>query len=143
MRLWHQTRGLREQRGRWLSMWWADGKRKSRVFGLVKDMTKSKVREEVGKIGAEEITKRQAACQAWLFAGRSLDIEVWRMMAVSTRDDAWVFPSKRMTPMSKDNCWNRNIKPKLDKIGMGGVARASRRRATFTFRRSNRVFSPQ
>jgi integrase len=35
------------------------------------------------------------------------------------RDDAWVFPSERMTPMSKDNCWNRNIKPKLDKIGMG------------------------
>ena len=41
------------------------------------------------------------------------------MMAVSTQDDAWVFPSERMTPMSKDNCWNRNIKPKLDKVGMG------------------------
>jgi len=24
-----------------------------------------------------------------------------------------------MTPMSKGNCWNRNFKPKLDKVGMG------------------------
>jgi hypothetical protein len=32
-------------------------------------------------------------------------------MAVSTQDDAWLFPSERMPPMSKDNCWNRNIKP--------------------------------
>ena len=40
-----------------------------------------------------------------------------------TASDAGVsecsFPSERMTPMSKDNCWNRNIKPKLDKIGLG------------------------
>jgi len=26
---------------------------------------------------------------------------------------------KQMTPMSKDNCWNRNIKPKLESVGMG------------------------
>jgi integrase len=24
-----------------------------------------------------------------------------------------------MTPMSKDNCWNRNLKPKLKSVGMG------------------------
>ena len=44
-----------------------------------------------------------------------------RLASVShvTRDDAWVFPLERMTPMSKDNCWNRNIKPKLEKVGMG------------------------
>ena len=61
----------------------------------------------------------QSVRKAALPEGLLRDIEVWRMMAVSTRDDAWVFPSERMTPMSKDNCWNRNIKPKLDKIGMG------------------------
>jgi integrase len=67
MRQRHQTGGLRKQRGRWLGMWWADGKRKSRVIGFVKDMTKSKAREEVGKIVAEEIAKRQATCRVWHF----------------------------------------------------------------------------
>jgi integrase len=67
MRQRHQTGGLRKQRGRWLGMWWADGKRKSRVLGLVKEMTKSKAREEVGKIAAEENQKRQGAGRLWHF----------------------------------------------------------------------------
>ena len=40
------------------------------------------------------------------------------MMAVETRDDAWVFPSERMTPLSKDNWWNRVMKPALEKVGL-------------------------
>jgi integrase len=47
------------------------------------------------------------------------EIEAWREVSSITSDDAWVFPSERMTPMSKDNCWNRNIKPKLRKVGLG------------------------
>ena len=47
-------------------MWWANGKRKSRVLGLVKDMTKSKAREEVGRIVAEENAKR-LAYRVWPF----------------------------------------------------------------------------
>ncbi len=30
-----------------------------------------------------------------------------------------MFPSERMTPMSKDNCWRRNMLPKLAKVGLG------------------------
>ncbi len=67
MRQRHQTGGIRKQRGRWLGMWWADGKRKSRVLGFVKDMTKSKAREEVAKIVAEENAKRQDAGRVWHF----------------------------------------------------------------------------
>jgi integrase len=40
------------------------------------------------------------------------------MMAVETRDDAWVFPSERMTPLSKDNCWRRSMYPALAKVGL-------------------------
>ena len=40
-------------------------------------------------------------------------------VAVSTRDDAWVFPSERMTPLSKDNCWRRSMLPKLEGVGLG------------------------
>jgi integrase len=46
------------------------------------------------------------------------EIEVWREFAVETRKDAWVFPSERMTPLSKDNCWRRSMEPKLAKVGL-------------------------
>lgn len=47
------------------------------------------------------------------------EIEAWRSVSIVMDDNAWVFPSERMTPMSKDNCWNRNIKPRLKKVGLG------------------------
>jgi len=57
--------------------------------------------------------------QAALPEGLLRDIEAWRTISLVTDDGAWVFPSERLaTPMSKDNCWNRNIKPKLAKAGL-------------------------
>jgi integrase len=47
------------------------------------------------------------------------DIEAWRALAVTTADDAWVFPSERMTPLSKDNCWRREMLPKLAAVALG------------------------
>jgi integrase len=46
--------------------------------------------------------------KAALSEGLLAEIENWRMRAVETREDAWVFPSERMTPLSKDNCWRRS-----------------------------------
>ena len=60
-------------------------------------------------------SNRKAALSEGLLA----EIETWRMMAVEARDDAWVFPSERMTPLSKDNCWRRAMLPALAKIGLG------------------------
>jgi integrase len=57
--------------------------------------------------------------QAALSEGVVADIENLRMMAVETRDDAWVFPSERMTPLSKDNCWRRVMFPALAKVELG------------------------
>jgi hypothetical protein len=68
MRKRHQTGGVRKQRGRWMGMWWVDGKRKSKCLGLIKDMTKGKAREEVARIVAEEDAKRQVD-----------SLEVWRI----------------------------------------------------------------
>jgi integrase len=57
--------------------------------------------------------------QAALPEGLLREIEAWRSVSLVTDDDAWVFPSEKLTtPMSKDNCWNRNIKPKLAKAGL-------------------------
>jgi integrase len=52
------TGGVRKQRGRWIGMWYADGKRRSQVVGSVKDTTKGEAREEVAKIIAAERAQR-------------------------------------------------------------------------------------
>jgi integrase len=45
-------------------------------------------------------------------------IEAWRALSIVTDNDTWMSPSQRMTPMSKDNCGSRNIKPKHQKVGL-------------------------
>ena len=40
-------------------------------------------------------------------------------MALEISEDAWVFPSERMTPLSKDNCWRRCMQPALAEVGLG------------------------
>jgi integrase len=56
--------------------------------------------------------------QAALSEGLLGEIEAWRVMAIEARDEAWVFPSERMTPLSKDNWWNRVMQPALKKVGL-------------------------
>jgi len=49
-------------------------------------------------------------------------IDQWRAMALDTRPDAWVFPSEKLiTPLSRDNCWRRSFKPRLEAVGLGWV----------------------
>jgi integrase len=57
--------------------------------------------------------------EAALSAGLLLEIKAWRSVSISTKADALVFPSERMTPLSKDNCWRRSMLPKLQAVGLG------------------------
>jgi integrase len=57
--------------------------------------------------------------EAALSAGLLSEIEAWRFVSMSTKADAWVFPSERMTPLSKDNIWRRSMLPKLQAVGLG------------------------
>ena len=61
----------------------------------------------------------QSVRKAALSEGLLREIEVWKAFAAVVRDDAWVFPSERMTPLSKDNCWRRSMYPALAKAGLG------------------------
>jgi len=61
----------------------------------------------------------QSIRKAALSSGLLGEIERWRLLAVSIREDAWVFPSENLTPLSKDNCWRRSMQPKLAKAGLG------------------------
>jgi integrase len=53
--------------------------------------------------------------KAALSEGLLADMEAWKLLAASTDDNAWVFPSEAMTPLSKDNCWRRYMWPRLKK----------------------------
>jgi integrase len=49
--------------------------------------------------------------------GLRSEFALWRSVSMCTEPDAWVFPSETLkTPVSKDNCWRRNIKPKLEDV---------------------------
>lgn len=56
--------------------------------------------------------------KAALSEGLLAEIEAWRELAVETGEEAFVFPSERMTPLSKDNCWRRIMHPALEKVGL-------------------------
>jgi integrase len=51
-------------------------------------------------------------------SGGLAEVEAWRQFAVDSRPEVWVFPSERMTPLSKDNCWRRHIQPRLASVGL-------------------------
>ena len=46
----YQKGSVKKQRGRRAAMWWVDKGRKSKVIGLVKDMTKSDAHAEIDRI---------------------------------------------------------------------------------------------
>jgi hypothetical protein len=62
----YQKGSVKKQRGRWGAMWWAGQSRKSRVIGLVRDMTKSEVRAVVDRIVSEANAKSEQE-RVWTF----------------------------------------------------------------------------
>ena len=62
----YQKGSVKKQRGRWVAMWWVDRSRKSRVLGLVKNMTKSEARSAVDKI-VTEVNARRDQNRVWRF----------------------------------------------------------------------------
>jgi len=55
----YQKGSVKKRRGSWVAMWWAGQSRKSRVIGLVRDMTKSEVRAVVDRIVSEANAKSE------------------------------------------------------------------------------------
>ena len=50
-------------------------------------------------------------------------LKQWNDLAQNLSPDGFVFPSENLsTPLSADNIWRRNMKPRLEKIGMEWAA---------------------
>ena len=51
--------------------------------------------------------------------GTVILLKRWKDLAQNPSPDGFVFPSENLsTPLSADSVWRRNMKPKLEKIGM-------------------------
>ena len=61
---------------------------------------------------------KRTARKVALSPGTAMEIEIWRTMLPKTAPDAYLFPTERNTPLSRDNLWNRQMRPKLETIGL-------------------------
>jgi integrase len=97
------------------------GMRPGEIFGLTwgrLTATYADIRQRVYRGIIDTPKTNQSVRHAALPEGLLREIEVWREFSAETRPDAWVFPSERMTPLSKDNCWRRSMQPKLTNVGL-------------------------
>ena len=98
------------------------GMRPGEIFGLTWGRISDTYAEIVQRVYRGDIDTPktyQSVRKAALSCSLAAEIEAWRQFAVDTKSEAWVFPSERMTPLSKDNCWRRHIQPRLATVGLG------------------------
>lgn len=60
-------------------------------------------------------------------------------MLLDQSPEAYLFPSERNTPLSKDNLWRRNMLPKLEKVGLGWATFQVMRRTNASLSRKAKV----
>lgn len=98
------------------------GMRPGEIFALTwgrLTATYADIRQRVYRRKIDTPKTENSYRQAALSEGLLAEIEAWRLAAIRNDDGAWVFPSERMTPLSKDNCWCRIMKPALEKVDLG------------------------
>jgi len=97
------------------------GMRPGEIFALTwgqMTATYADIRQRVYRGAIDTPKTENSMRKAALSEGLLAEIEHWRMLALETSEDAWVFPSERMTPLSKDNCWRRCMQPALAKVSL-------------------------
>ncbi len=61
---------------------------------------------------------RRTARMIGLSPGTTSELDVWRQMLPKLEPESYLFPSENDTPISRDNLWNRQLKPKLKTVGL-------------------------
>jgi integrase len=100
------------------------GMRPGEIFGLTWGRVGpnyADIRQRVYKGLIDSPKTVQSVRQAALPQDLLIALEHWKGMCVETGPEAWVFPSERGTPLSRDNVLNRCIKPKLAIVGLAWV----------------------
>jgi integrase len=97
------------------------GMRPGEIFGLTWARLESQyadIRQRVYRGEVDSPKTFRSNRWAALADGLRGSIEEWRAISLNNAGDAWVFPSERSTPLSKDNCWRRHFFPRLSPVGM-------------------------
>ncbi len=81
-------------------------------LAVVQRVYKGKLDTPKGRKGKR--TARNVA----LSTGSSMEIALWRTSLLDTSPDAYLFPTERNTPLSRDNLWSRCLRPKLETVGL-------------------------
>jgi integrase len=89
------------------------------TWGQISDHANVRQRVYRGIIDSPKIV--QSERKAALSQGLLEDLASWKKKAVDVSDEAYVFPSERLTPLAMENVWRRNIGTRLDKAGLGWV----------------------
>jgi integrase len=72
-----------------------------------------------GKLDSPKGRKgRRTARVVALSSGTRAELQVWRQNVPKAESDAYLFPSERGTPLSRDNLWRRQLSPKLKTVGL-------------------------
>ena len=99
------------------------GMRPGEIFGLKWEHAHEnhvEVQRRVYRGDVDSPKTKRSVRKVGLPPGVAADLAAWREVSVNTSPDAWVFPSERLTtPLSRDNVWNRNIRPRLAEVGLG------------------------
>jgi uncharacterized small protein (DUF1192 family) len=74
-----------------------------------------------------------------LSADTLADLAEWLPSLLDQSPEAYLFPSERQTPMSKDNLWRRNMLPRLQSIGLGWAIFQVMRRTNASLSRKAKV----
>jgi integrase len=101
------------------------GMRPGEIFGLRwgrLDAEYADVRERVYRGDVDTPKTHRSVRFAALSDGLVAAVADWRGVSAFTNPAAWVFPSEKITtPVSRDNCWRRFFRRRLDKVGLGWV----------------------
>ena len=99
------------------------GMRPGEIFGLTWKRLAAQhadIRQRVYRGDVDSPKSVRSTRWAALSDGLLDSIEEWKKLSLDTSDDAWVFPSEKLTtPLSKDNCWRRRFLKKLSPVGLG------------------------
>jgi integrase len=100
------------------------GMRPGEIFGLTWDRVGADfvdIRQRVYRGHVDSPKTVQSTRLAALSEGLLSALEGWRLLCIGTNPGAWVFPSERRIPLSRDNILRRFIQPRLADVGLTWV----------------------